>query len=91
MELVRLQEDSAGKLEARKVEVQAQIEAERRATEQYRVRGSRPPPLHPSLPHVCTNVCSNGVASSQEGPEGWVMARASKACCKGSVSSMQGA
>ena len=38
IELVRLQEDSSAKQEARKVEIQAQIEAERRATEKYRVR-----------------------------------------------------
>jgi hypothetical protein len=38
VELVRLQEDSVARQEARKVEIQAQIEAERRATEKYRVR-----------------------------------------------------
>ena len=35
---MRLQEDSVSRQEARKVEIQAQIEAERRATEKYRVR-----------------------------------------------------
>jgi hypothetical protein len=34
----RLQEESAANQEAKKLEIQAQIEAERRATEQYRVR-----------------------------------------------------
>jgi uncharacterized membrane protein YqiK len=43
VELVRLQEMSAAKQEAKKLEIQAQIEAERRATEKYRVIASRPP------------------------------------------------
>ena len=34
----RLQEESSANQEAKKLEIQAQIEAERRATEQYRVR-----------------------------------------------------
>ena len=34
----RLQEESAANQEAKKLEIQAQIEAERRASEQYRVR-----------------------------------------------------
>ena len=37
VELVQLQEESVGKQEAKKYEIQKQIEAERRATEQYRV------------------------------------------------------
>ena len=36
--MCRLQEESASNQESKKLEVQAQIEAERRATEQYRVR-----------------------------------------------------
>ncbi len=37
VELVQLQEESVAKQEAKKYEIQKQIEAERRATEQYRV------------------------------------------------------
>jgi len=37
VELVRLQEESVANQEAKKFEIQKQIEAERRATEQYRV------------------------------------------------------
>ena len=44
VELVRLQEERGARQEARKVEIQAQIEAERRATEQYRVRALPGPP-----------------------------------------------
>ena len=43
---MRLQEDSVSRQEARKVEIQAQIEAERRATEKYRVRASGHDPSH---------------------------------------------
>ena len=57
LELVRLQEESAAKLEARKVEVQAQIEAERRATEQYRVCAR----CHTD---VCAGPCANAACST---------------------------
>lgn len=50
VELVQLQEDSVAKQEAKKYEIQKQIEAERRATEQYRV------PLCPTS-HMCPALC----------------------------------
>ena len=45
----RLQEESAANQEAKKLEIQAQIEAERRATEQYRV-----------WPDTCKLTCHSG-------------------------------
>ena len=50
VELVQLQEESVGKQEAKKYEIQKQIEAERRATEQYRVPLSPP---HPNATSPC--------------------------------------
>lgn len=55
VELVQLQEESVAKQEAKKYEIQKQIEAERRATEQYRV------PLCPALtrhPALCMTSCA---------------------------------
>ena len=53
VELVQLQEESVGKQEAKKYEIQKQIEAERRATEQYRVPLSPP---HPNMQHRLVGV-----------------------------------
>lgn len=51
--ICRLQEESSANQEAKKLEVQAQIEAERRATEQYRVC--------PDLVDSCSHVLSRAI------------------------------